>query len=256
MSTLRLLPLSIALIACILTACGDKDAGGIDIGNTRYYPTLSTDSVSTFVSDSGYTRYHITADRWLMYEEADTPFWKFPDGLYLERFDDTMAIVATFRADSAIYLSTLKIWRFDGRVNMRNTEGDRFATPTLFWNQNTKTVYSDSFMHIERAGRVIEGYGFESNEQITEYTVRRPQMILPVERKRVERTDSAPAAPPRQASPDAAAPQTPRPESRPAPESALVSISDSMIPILSDPIPISSDTTLIRLKRHKWNPGS
>ncbi len=193
---LRSLPLAIALAATLITACGDKDANGRDIGDSRRYPTMATTDVSTLISDSGYTRYHITAPRWLMFEEADTPYWSFPDGVYMEQFDDSMAICATFQADSAIYLSSLKLWRFDGRVNMLNSDGDRFATPQLFWNQNRKQVYSDSFMHIDRNNRIIEGYGFESNEQFTEYTILRPQMSLPVDRTpRSQRSDSTTTAP-------------------------------------------------------------
>ena len=77
---------------------------------------------------------------------------------------------------------------------MRNTDGDRFATPQLFWDQNERRVYSDSFMHIERAERIIEGYGFESNEAMTEYTVLHPQMILPIDRMRAEREERREAA--------------------------------------------------------------
>lgn len=177
-------------MAIAAVSCGGEKSDTIaDINDTRYFPTMSTTDVSTFVSDSGYTRYHITAQRWIMYEEADTPFWTFPDGLFMEKYDDNMSVTATFRADSATYFSTRKIWRFDGNVNMRNVDGDRFATPQLFWDQNRRTVYSDSFMHIERTERIIEGYGFQSNEQMTEYTVLNPQMILPVDRMRADRQE-------------------------------------------------------------------
>ena len=40
-------------------------------------------------------------------------------------------------------------------------------------------MYSDSFIHIERSDRIIEGYGFESNEQMTDYVIRRPSGIFP-----------------------------------------------------------------------------
>lgn len=242
MSSLHLLPSLTALAACLLVACGNKDAVGIDIGDTRLYPTLATDEVSTFITDSGYTRYHITADRWLMYENADTPYWKFPEGIFLEQFNDTMAIIATFRADSALYYSTRKIWKFDGRVNMRNTQGNRFATPQLYWDQNLKKIYSDSFMHIERDNRFIEGYGFESNEQITEYTILKPQMILPVERRRPVVNDSTPA-------PEPAEQNLPSsPSSGPAAEAQPANIG---MPAMEHPQPISSDTNLLYLNRQK-----
>ena len=62
---------------------------------------------------------------------------------------------------------------------MRNVDGDRFLTQQLFWDQNARKVYSDSFIHIERSDRIIEGYGFISNEQMTDYTIRRPSGIFP-----------------------------------------------------------------------------
>lgn len=191
MDSLKTLPLVIGsvLIAATAVSCGEeKTTPTAAIDDSRNYPTMLTTDVSTYVSDSGYTRYHITAPLWIMYEEADTPHWTFPNGMYLEKFDDDMNPNATFRADSATYLSARKLWRFDGNVNMRNTDGDRFATPQLFWDQNTRRVYSDSFMHIERAERIIEGYGFESNEAMTEYTILHPQMILPIDRMKNERS--------------------------------------------------------------------
>ena len=62
---------------------------------------------------------------------------------------------------------------------MRNLQGDRFLTEQLFWNQSQRKVYSDSFIHIERVDRTLEGIGFVSNEQMTSYTIRRPTAILP-----------------------------------------------------------------------------
>lgn len=178
----------VGIVLLITSSCGgDKNERIARIGDPRNFPTMKTLDVSTYVSDSGYTRYHIISPLWVMYEEADTPFWSFPGGIYMEKFDDDMATIATFRADSATYLSGMKLWRFDGNVNMRNVDGDHFATPQLFWDQNMKRVYSDSFMHIERTERIIEGYGFESNEAMTEYTVLTPQMILPIDRMRQER---------------------------------------------------------------------
>ncbi|MBD5213582.1 MAG: LPS export ABC transporter periplasmic protein LptC [Bacteroidales bacterium] len=220
---LRLLPSALLLTSALMTACGGSEPTGRDIGDSRRYPTMATTDVATLISDSGYTRYHITAPRWLMFEEADTPYWSFPDGVYMEQYDDSMTITATFQADSATYLSARKIWQFDGRVNMRNSDGDRFATSQLFWDQNKREVYSDSFMHIDRNSRIIEGYGFESNEQFTEYTIRRPQMSLPVERApRARNQDSTATEVPAQSAPSTVA------ESPAKPDPALKRLTDTI----------------------------
>lgn len=152
---------------------------------------MATADVSTFISDSGYTRYHITTDMWQMFENAAEPFWKFPSGLHLEQYDEAMQPAANVRCDSAIYLSRKRIWQLDGHVVMINTVQDSFLTQQLFWDQNSQKVYSDSFIHIVRADRIIEGYGFESNQNMTEYTVRRPTGIIPVNRPQPIQTDTA-----------------------------------------------------------------
>ncbi len=173
--------LAVLILTAILAACSEEKTDTIaDIGDPGDFPTMTTVDVSTFISDSGYTRYHITAPVWYMYEEASDPHWDFPDGLHLEKFDNHMKVTATFDADTAIYYSARKMWKFSGLVNTRNTDGDKFLSTLLWWDQNHRKVYTDSFIHVERSDRIIEGYGFESNEEMTDYVVRRPQMILPV----------------------------------------------------------------------------
>ena len=140
---------------------------------------MKTLDVSTTISDSGYTRYHITSPLWLMFEEAKEPHWNFPQGLFVIKYDNRMKEDGSFTADTATYWSVKKLWRFDRNVRMKNVNGDRFLTQQLFWDQNLRKLYSDSFIHIERSDRIIEGYGFESNEEMTEYVIRRPSGIFP-----------------------------------------------------------------------------
>ena len=181
---MRRLPLIIAAVALLCVACGSDDTFSRvpSLPQGEFVPTMSTLDVNTFVSDSGYTKLHITSDVWRMYEDAPDPFWKFPEGLYLEKFDTSGRIDATVVCDSAIYYSRQRIWRLDGNVVMRNEARDSFISQQMFWDQNKQMVYSDSFIHIVRFDRIIEGYGFESNQSLTAYTVHRPTGIIPVNR--------------------------------------------------------------------------
>lgn len=178
---MRRLPLTILLLAMLMWGCGnEKGAERIEVDKDTV-PTMITDSVNSFISDSGITRYHLVAPTWLMYDEAREPYWYFPEGLSLEQFDDQMMPASTLVSDTARYFSRMKLWRLDGNVRMRNIDGDKFLTQQMYWDQKTRKVYSDSFVHIERADRIIEGFGFESNEEITAYTIRRPTGIFPTE---------------------------------------------------------------------------
>ena len=185
-----------AAAAIIAGGCREDKRETISISaDPETFPTMRTDNVSTLISDSGYTRYHITAPLWLMFEEAREPHWKFPDGMYMVKFDNDMKENGTFTADTATYFSQKRLWRFDRNVRYRSTDGDRLLTQQLFWDQNRQIVYSDSFIHLERADRTIEGFGFEADQNMREYKVHRPSGIFPTSafRKRGSETGPAPS---------------------------------------------------------------
>ena len=60
-----------------------------------------------------------------------------------------------------------------GNVHIQNLQGDKFDTEQLFWDEKEQRIYSDKHIHIEQAdqGQIDGYYGFESNQQLTEYTI-------------------------------------------------------------------------------------
>ena len=66
-------------------------------------------------------------------------------------------------------------------MDVKNQKGERFNTELLFWDQNKQRVYSDRFIRIEQPDRVITGYGFESNQEMTIYTIYKPEGIFYVD---------------------------------------------------------------------------
>lgn len=183
---MRSLPSVIALVGLLCaagTACSPERQHYVpnSLGG-NLTPTMATTDVNTLISDSGYTRYKVVTPLWLMFEDADEPFWRFPQGIELEQFDLAMNPESTVVADSAIYLSRKRVWQLDGNVVMVNTDRDSFLTQQLFWEQSTRKIHTDSFIHIVRSDRTIEGYGFESDQSMKWYTVTNPTAILPAQR--------------------------------------------------------------------------
>ncbi|MEF9923057.1 MAG: LPS export ABC transporter periplasmic protein LptC [Muribaculaceae bacterium] len=143
-------------------------------------PTVVTRDITTLISDSGVTQYKITSKIWYIYQEAKKPYWKFPKGLFIEKFDEKFKTDASIRCDSATYFKDEQLWRLDGHVTIKNVKKELILTQQLFWDQRLQKVYSDSFIHIEKSDRIIEGYGFVSNERMTTYTLQHPMGIFPV----------------------------------------------------------------------------
>ena len=157
------------------TACGGKDPETIDIQfDPETTPSMVTDSVTTLISDSGITRYKLVADNWQVFDKAEEPFLYFPEGIYLERFDSLFQVEAKIIADSAWNYTNKRLWRLKGNVDIRNMEGEMFLSDELFWDQKEKKVYSDKYIQIKRGDTELKGYGFESNQEMTEYRIFRP----------------------------------------------------------------------------------
>lgn len=136
--------------------------------------TMITHNVSTLISDSGITRYKLVADVWMVYDQAKEPYWFFPEGLYLERFTPEFEIEATVEADTAWYYSNKDLWKLKKNVHVENMEGEQFDSEELFWDQKNGKVFSEVYIEIKSGVTELKGYGFESNQAMTDYRIFRP----------------------------------------------------------------------------------
>ena len=175
---------SILLLAIIvMSSCRPrpKNVGQMDILTPReQLPVLATDSVTTLISDSGITRYRIESPEWLVFDKTDTPYQEFPKGIYLEQFDENLNVEASLKANYAHYNENRELWTLRGNVHALNFEGEQFDTQELKWDQQTHRVYSDTSIHIVREKSIIEGVGFDSNEDMSKYTILNPTGVFPI----------------------------------------------------------------------------
>ncbi|MDE5850634.1 MAG: LPS export ABC transporter periplasmic protein LptC [Muribaculaceae bacterium] len=172
-----------AAAALVMLFSGCKEEGKLGVASRidpKKMPTMSTVNVSTLISDSGITQYKIVSPLWTVYDEVDTPYWSFPKGIYLQKYDRKFNVIASVAADSAKFYRLQNLWKLDGNVELHKEPGELFLTQQLFWDQRRNRLYSDSFIHIESPTRMLEGYGFESNDRLTKYSIRKPTGIFPV----------------------------------------------------------------------------
>ena len=173
--------LAVLVLTC-LSACVHHDKKHVTdaVEDRAAMPVLDALEVTTLVSDSGITRYRIKTDSWQVYDRANPPYWEFPKGIYLENFNQDFSVSAYLEADYAYYDENAQIWRLDGNVHSLNQLGEKFETPQLFWSQKDERIYSDSAITITRETSIIQGIGFESNQEMTKYTIRKPTGIFPI----------------------------------------------------------------------------
>lgn len=173
----------------LFSSCsGRKKELGDAITERDSMAVMDTRGVTTLVSDSGVTRYRINTEEWLVFDRKNPPYWAFEKGVYLEKFDSLFQVEASIKADTAYYYNKEELWKLIGNVDIQNLKGERFNTELLYWNQRTQKVYSDCFIRIEQPDRIITGRGFESNQQMTVYTIHQPEGIFYVDEAAMEAT--------------------------------------------------------------------
>ena len=150
------------------------------VSDRKTMAVLEAEDVMTIVSDSGVTRYRIKAPKWRVYDKADTPYWEFPNGIFLEKFNLQMESDATIEADYAYYNEPAQLWMLKGNVKALNLNGEQFEAPLLYWSQKEERVYSDSSIVITREASIIKGVGFRSNQSMTQYTILKPTGVIPI----------------------------------------------------------------------------
>lgn len=183
---MRKFPFSVVILVLFLTiSLSCREEKKVDISHSldsSSMPSMSTRNISTLISDSGITQYKIIAPLWDIYDEVDTPYWNFSQGLYLQKYDHDYNVIATVAADSAKFYKNQRLWRLEGNVEMTKFPEELFLSPRVFWDQRRQELYSDTFIHIENATHVIEGTGFVSDEGLNKYRILHPNGIFPINR--------------------------------------------------------------------------
>lgn len=183
-----------AVMFVLFPSCSGKGKELADaISENDTLPTMSSLGVTTLISDSGITRYKIVTEEWIILDKKNPPYWAFEKGVYLEKFDTLFHIDASIKADTAYYYEKKKLWELRSNVQIQSQRGDKFETDLLFWNEKEEKVYSDKFIRISQEDKVITGYGFESDQNLTEYQIKNTTGVFTVEDKTPAPTNNQPA---------------------------------------------------------------
>ena len=165
----------VVVMLLFFVSCKERDDNIVAFNyDPEVVPTLITETFTTLISDSGVTQYKLVADKWMVFDKAKEPFQFFPSGLYFERFTPDFEVEATVVADTAWYYTEKELWKLKSNVHVENMQGEEFESEELFWDGKNGRVYSDKYIEIKRGDTRLKGYGFESNESMTNYRIFRP----------------------------------------------------------------------------------
>jgi LPS export ABC transporter protein LptC len=160
----------LALLSLVGTGCEN------DIEKVKLVTDHSREAVETseeleiLYSDSAKVKLKLTAPVLERYH-GDKPYTELKKGVKVEFYDDDMKVISTLTAGYAIRHDTESMMEARTNVIIVNQKGERLNTEKLIWNERTAKIYSDSFVRITTADKVIFGNGFEANQDFTNYRI-------------------------------------------------------------------------------------
>jgi len=175
---LNIKQLSIAIllsgIAVLFFSCANKIEKIKELSSSDKLSGMEAENFEMIYSDSAVVRFKLIAPKMIRHDQEKEPFVEFPDGIEIEKFDAQMRIVSRITANYARYLDKEDKWLAKNNVIAVNEEGDSLKTEELIWEEEKGKIYSDQFVKIIRKDQIINGIGFESDQDLMNWEIKKP----------------------------------------------------------------------------------
>ena len=141
----------------------NKDDVSIEIAN----------DVEIIYSDSAFVKVKIKSPLMKRYLTREDPHEQFPDGIDVVFFGDrsnkpqshlTSKFATRREKKGEIVVRDSVVWWSE--------QGERLETEELIWNEKKRIVHTNRFVTIYKADEVINGFGFEANEEFTHWKIK------------------------------------------------------------------------------------
>ncbi|MBN2520023.1 MAG: LPS export ABC transporter periplasmic protein LptC [Bacteroidales bacterium] len=175
--------ISLLILEALLLLSCENDIEVINtITATSDVPKQTADSIEIIYSDSAIIQLKIFASKLEYYQkEEDNSYIEFPKGIlvYFYRYDQTIRSKLT--ANYAIYYEPKKLWEARNNVVAINEDGEILNTELLFWDEEKEIIYTNKFAKVKDQNSEIQGEGFESDQNFTNWEFKKVTGIILLE---------------------------------------------------------------------------
>jgi LPS export ABC transporter protein LptC len=162
-------------VGYISVACTDNSSKEILIYEG---PMREVENVEHYYTENDLVKVKLVAEKVFEYQNGDK---EFPQGLYLEFFNEFGRISSTLRANHAFYFKKEDQWRGQGNVEVKNIEkNEQLNTEELFWKPKEQKIFTEKFVTIRMQSDVIYGEGLDAKQDLSSYKILKPSGTLEI----------------------------------------------------------------------------
>jgi LPS export ABC transporter protein LptC len=122
-------------------------------------------------TDSAIVKLRISSPKLLRLRKGVEPMQEYPEGLLIEFFDPVRGKSGSLSAKYAIRNEETGFLMLRDSVVWRSLSGESLETEELTWDNNSDRVHTGKFVVVKRAEEILYGYGFESNQNFTNWGI-------------------------------------------------------------------------------------
>jgi LPS export ABC transporter protein LptC len=102
-------------------------------------------------------------------------------GIYVETYDSAMVVTSSIKADYGKNRPKAGLMEAKGNVKVVNEKGEVLNTEELFWDSKAGEIYTEKYVKITTKDEIIEGDGLVSNQDFSEYRIKKIRGIISLE---------------------------------------------------------------------------
>lgn len=142
-------------------------------------PLSEGENITMHYSEKDVVKVLLKAKKIFEFQNGDR---EFPEGIYMEFYDEFGKLSSTLKANSAYFFKEENKWRGRGNVEVINTaKQEQLNTEELFWKPDTKKIFTDNFVTIKLQNEVIYGTGLDAAQDLSTYQIKNPEGEFVVE---------------------------------------------------------------------------
>lgn len=165
----------------MLLSCGNPMSVVQQLAADDTSSSIMANDVVFMRSDSGKMQLILTAPQ-LLKHNLDSGELEFPQGFNAVMFTEKEDTLTLIRADYGISSNEMTVIEAEGNVEVHNyNSDDRMTSEKLYWNQNTKQLFTRSAVKITMPDKEIYGDSLEAVDDFSEYTIYNGRATLEIE---------------------------------------------------------------------------
>lgn len=138
-------------------------------------PVVISDTIEGTFTDSANVQFFLKTPQQVRFQSEDE---EFPNGLYLEFFNNKHQKETTLKARYGYYTKKENKWFVKDSVVLINLlENRKLETEELYWKPAEQRVYNDKFVRITTDDQLLTGTGLEAKDDFSDYEIKNPEMI-------------------------------------------------------------------------------